>query len=90
MLKNVHPILDFLTRREKIYFIFFRFLFIFLCIIFRGTYLKKKSATPDRAEAQPSAGPPRASPLPARRRAAAGVRPGHAAPAAPFPKLRNP
>ena len=35
--KNVHPILDFLTRREKFISYFSDFLFIFLCNFLRGT-----------------------------------------------------
>ena len=36
--KNVHPILDFLTRREKFISYFSDFYLVFLRIIFRGTY----------------------------------------------------
>ena len=86
---NVHPILDFLTRRGKFILSFLDF-YLFFYKFFRETYLKKIAA-PDWAEpsrARPSARPP--SPSPRRRPPPPGVHGEHGNPGAPFPKPPNP
>ena len=78
--KNVHPILDFLTRRRK-FISYFSDFYLFLYAIFSAEHILKKKYTrlPDWAEAQPKPGrPARALLLPH----AAGVRREHEAAAA--------
>ena len=84
--KNVHSILDFLTRRGKLFHIFLIFIY-FSTYYFPRNLFKKKRPRADWAKG-PADGPPRASPLPARRRAAAGVRPGRPLPQASDPLLK--
>ena len=57
--KKCSPYSRFSNSTGKIYYIFFGLLFIFLRILFRGTYLKKNCAPPERAEDQPRPSSPR-------------------------------
>ena len=60
--KNVHPILDFLTRRGKSILSFLDF-YLFFYEFFRGAYLKKlRAARPGRSPAEPPARPRRLLP----------------------------
>ena len=76
--KNVHPILDFLTRWGKFISCFSDF-YLFFYAIFSAEQFKKNTRLPDWAEAQPKPGRPARALL---LQDAAGVRREHEAAAA--------
>ena len=87
MSKNVHGVLIILTRRGKFVLPFLDF-YLFFYEFFSAECLKKRA--PDRAEAQPSGRPSRASPPRARQRRRARVRLGLRRSPAALPLVPNP
>ena len=85
VLKNVHPILDFLTRRGK-FILYFSDFHLFFCELFSAERFKKNALRPTGpSPAEPQAGP--SAPSSSRTgAAAAGVRAPHAAAGLPLPR----